>query len=89
MCSSDLLGTVAVVIDVATAPAPSPAKIDNLLAVGDCVAIEPNGDVAERRCTDQHDGVVVEFLTADGPCPQGSEPHRDRQGLGIACVALR
>ena len=84
-----VVGTVAVIIGVATAPAAPPTTIDNLLAVGDCVAIEADTLAVERRCTDPHDGVVVEFLTADGPCPEGSEPHRDRQGLGIACVALR
>ena len=80
------LGTVAVLVSVATESPPPPATIDNVLVPGDCVAIEPNGDAAERLCTGPHDGVVVVFLAGEGRCPDGSEPHRDRQGLGTACV---
>lgn len=80
------LGTVAVLLGMGTTSTPSPTTVDNLLAIGDCVVIEANGDAAERLCSGPHDGVVVAFLTGEGRCPEGSDPHRDRQGLGTACV---
>jgi hypothetical protein len=38
-------------------------------------------------CDDLHDGVVADFVPFDTSCAIGTEPHRDRQGMGIACVA--
>jgi molecular chaperone DnaJ len=81
-----LLGIAFVVLGVMTAGDPVPRKVDNVLDPGDCVLIEANGDAAERLCDEPHDGVVDVLLTADVGCPEGSEPHRDRQGMGTACV---
>ena len=83
-----LLGVGFVVLGVVTAGDPKPAVVDNLLRPGDCVVFEANGDAAERLCTEPHDGVVEVLLADGGRCPDGTEPHRDRQGLGTACVRL-
>jgi hypothetical protein len=83
-----VIGSAVVLLGVATVASPRPLKVDNILRPGDCVAIQPNGDAAERLCTEPHDGVVTLFLTGDARCPGGDEPHRDQQGLGTACVRL-
>jgi len=62
---------------------------DGILRVGDCVTIEANGDAREVLCTDDDtvDRVVRAFVPFEATCPSGSSPHRDRQGMGVACVA--
>ena len=73
-----------------TAPDPRPPTVDNVLHAGECVAIEANGMVTERLCTEAHDGVVQSFAStleiSEVYCIDGAEAHRDQQGLGIACV---
>jgi hypothetical protein len=81
-----VLGSAFVILGVATVGTPRPKTVDNILRPGDCVVIQPNGDAAERLCTEPHDGVVTLFLATDTVCPGGDEPHRDQQGLGTACV---
>jgi len=81
-------GIALVVLGVVTAGDPVPPKVDNVLNPGDCVIIEANGDAAERLCTDPHDATVAVLLTLNERCPDGTEPHRDRQGLGTACLLL-
>jgi hypothetical protein len=81
-----LLGVAFVVVGIVTASDPRPAVVDNLLEPGSCVVIESNGDAAERLCTEPHDGVVSVLLVEGALCPEGTEPHRDRQGLGSVCV---
>lgn len=81
-------GAAFVLIGVATASDPPPPAVDNVLREGDCVLIEPNGDAAERLCTEPHDGTMVVMVPSADQCPQGTEGHRDRQGLGTACVRL-
>jgi len=69
-----------------TKPA-GPAPVDNLLRSGDCVAIEPNLDAREVPCTGARtDLVVVQLIPISSRCPAGTEGHRDRQGMGIACI---
>lgn len=86
-------GAIAIVGVVAlsqfTEPA-APRGPDGIIRVGSCVAIEPNGDAREVACTaDPSVDLVVEaFVAFDATCPPGTEPHRDRQGMGVACVAL-
>ena len=77
-----------VVLGIATASDPPPPTVDNLLQPGDCVVVEPNGDAAERLCTEPHDGVVEVLVPAGEPCPSATEPHRDQLGLGTACIRL-
>lgn len=62
---------------------------DGILRNGDCVEIEPNGDAHEVSCLGEGDLVVRAFVTFDGVCPGLTAPHRDRQGMGVACVELR
>ncbi|MDO8362534.1 MAG: J domain-containing protein [Actinomycetota bacterium] len=83
-----VLGLAFVAFGVATAGQSPRRPIDNVLHPGECVVLEPNGDAAEASCDQPHDGVVVEFLTDDTLCPAGTEAHRDRQGMGTACVRL-
>lgn len=59
---------------------------DGILRVGDCVEFEPDQDAREIRCTGQGDLVVRAFVTFDATCPGLTEPHRDRLGMGVACV---
>ena len=59
---------------------------DGVLAPGSCVEIEPNNDVREVNCSGDGDLVVEVIIAFDATCPNGTEPHRDRLGLGIACV---
>ena len=59
---------------------------DGILRIGDCVSIEPNNDAREVACGSDDDLVVEAFIPFDGTCPGGTEPHRDRQGMGVACI---
>lgn len=83
---ASLLGALVVVALAALVDPPKPAPPDNVLVGGSCVVIETNGDAAEVACTGPYDGVVEVLVPFDGTCPYGTEPHRDRQGMGIACV---
>jgi len=67
-----------------------PQGPDGIMRVGSCVTIEPNGDAREVLCTDDPtvDRRVAAFIPFDGTCPGGTAPHRDRQGMGVACVAV-
>jgi molecular chaperone DnaJ len=59
---------------------------DGILRVGDCVEFEPDEDAREVRCTGEADLVVRAFVTFDATCPGLTEAHRDRLGMGVACV---
>jgi molecular chaperone DnaJ len=61
---------------------------DGILRNGDCVEIQANGDAREISCAGELDLVVRAFVPFDGTCPGRTEPHRDRQGMGVACVEL-
>jgi hypothetical protein len=50
------------------------------------VTLQANGDVAEVNCTETHDGIVDVVVGFEELCPAGDEPHRDRQGMGMACI---
>ncbi len=67
-----------------------PQGPDGLIQIGSCVTIEPNGDAREVLCTDDPtvDLKVEAFVPFSDSCPVGTSPHRDRQGMGIACVGL-
>lgn len=82
------VGAVFVVVSAATASDPPAPQVDNLLAPGECVRFEPNGDAAESLCDGSNDGTVVVLVATAGECPPDTEAHRDRQGLGIACVRV-
>ena len=82
------IGVAFVVLGVLTASDPVPPSVDNVLQPGDCVVIDVNGDAVERLCSEPHDGTVEVLVPFDSPCSAASEPHRDRQGMGTACVLL-
>ncbi|MGD9702393.1 MAG: J domain-containing protein [Acidimicrobiia bacterium] len=68
-------------------PADPPA-VDPIMRQGDCIVVEPNTDARKVACDQPNDGVVTSFIPFDATCPFGTEPHRDRQGMGIACVTI-
>ena len=83
-----LIGSVAVLISSMFSRDPKVEQPDGILRPGSCVTFEPNGDAREVTCSGGVDDIVVEQLVPlDGMCPTGTIGHRDRQGLGIACVA--
>ncbi len=59
---------------------------DGILRAGDCVEILANGDAKEVACQGSGDLVVRQFIAFDRVCSNGWEPHRDRQGMGVACI---
>jgi hypothetical protein len=81
-----LIGVAFVVLGILTASDPVPPKVDNVLQSGDCVIIQPNGDAAEVLCTEPHSGIVDVLVPTGGVCEATTEPHRDQQGMGTACV---
>lgn len=65
-----------------------PLGPDGILRSGDCVEIEANTDAREVACSGSGDLVVRALVPFDGTCPGFTAPHRDRQGMGVACVEL-
>lgn len=82
------VGSIVVLIGAITASPIEPRKPDNLLQPNSCVSILDNGDVAEVVCDGARDGVVQQLIPIGSVCPAGTEAHRDRQGMGTACVVL-
>jgi molecular chaperone DnaJ len=81
-----VVGIGIVLLGVFTYTPSKPGPPDNVLEKGSCVVIEDNGDASEVNCDTDHDGVVESLITSDQRCPPEFEPHRDRQGLGVACI---
>jgi len=88
MAGMAAVGIVVVLVGTATYEPSGPAPPDRLIGAGSCVELQPNGDASEVSCSQPHDGVVDVIVAFDAPCPVGTEPHRDQQGLGIACVRV-
>lgn len=81
-----VVGSLAVLASAAFVDAPADEVPDGILRVGSCVAVETNSDVREIACTGTDDLVVRLILPTDATCPAAYLPHRDRLGLGLACV---
>ncbi len=85
------LGSVGVIVlSQFTKPGPPPGP-DGILHVGECVALLPNTDAREVVCRNggaDPDLVVRAFIPFGATCPGLTEPHRDRQGMGVACIDL-
>jgi hypothetical protein len=79
---------VAIVVLAQFAEPAAPGTPDGILRNGDCVEILANNDAREVSCTGVGDLVVRQFIAFDRVCSNGWEPHRDRQGMGVACVEL-
>ncbi len=79
---------VAVVITGAALYEPAPPDgPDNVLQPGSCVEVQANNDVLEVTCDGDDDLVVQAIVPFDETCPSGLPAYRDRQGMGMACVA--
>jgi molecular chaperone DnaJ len=88
MAVAAVIGSLAVLISSTFSRNPKVEQPDGIIRAGSCVAFEPNGDAREVTCGGGSDDIVVKVLVPlDGECPTGTVGHRDRQGLGIACVA--
>ncbi len=83
-----IIGVIGVVVLAQFAEPGEPSGPDGILGVGSCVAIETNGFAREVLCTRDAavDLVVTALVPFDATCPGGTEPHQDRQGMGIACI---
>ena len=84
-----IVGVVGVVVLAQFTEPGEPAGPDGIMTVGSCVTIEPNGDAREVLCVDdpEVDLVVEAFVPFDATCPGRTIAHRDRQGMGVVCVA--
>lgn len=82
------IGIAFVIVNAALSKPDRVVPPDNLLEAGSCVSIEDNNDAREVLCDGSHDGVVRALVALDATCPVGTEAHRDRQGMGIACVVF-
>jgi molecular chaperone DnaJ len=80
------IGILVVLVGVIITKPSKPLPPDNLLLPGSCVVVQQNGDAAEVNCSDAHDGVVQVVVPFGDTCPNGTDPHRDRQGMGTACI---
>jgi molecular chaperone DnaJ len=84
-----VLGSAFMLITASLNDPPSVEPPDGIIRVGSCVAIETNGDVREVACTNTEEDTVVSLLLPTGAtCPVEMAPHRDRLGLGTACIAF-
>ena len=79
-------GSILVLVSSAFDDPPSVETPDGLIRPGSCVVIEPNGDAREVACTAVDDIVVELLIPTDAQCPVQTVGHRDRLGLGIACI---
>jgi molecular chaperone DnaJ len=84
-----IVGVIGVVVLAQFTEPGEPAGPDGIMSVGSCVTIEPNGDAREVLCVGdpEVDLVVEAFVPFDATCPGRTVAHRDRQGMGVVCVA--
>jgi molecular chaperone DnaJ len=80
------IGIVAVLLlNILSEPA-LPSGPDGLISGGSCVVIDANQLANEVACDQPHYGVARTLVGFDMTCPTDTQPFRDRQGMGIACV---
>ncbi len=77
-----------VIMADATSSPRVPRKPDQLLTSGSCVNIDERQVAYEVSCAEPHDAVVRQLISLDRTCPTDALAHRDRQGMGIACIDL-
>ena len=82
-----VIGSAAVLVSSIFDDPAATAKPDGIIQPGSCVEFEVNGDAREVVCGSADDIVVQSLVPLDAVCPAGTVAHRDRLGLGIACVA--
>lgn len=81
-----VMGIVLVLVLHAFSSPTTPGAPDQLLSSGSCVVISAELVASEVSCNGPYDAVVSQLIATDRTCPTGTEPYRDRQGMGIACV---
>jgi molecular chaperone DnaJ len=80
-------GSIALVLLLNALSGPAvPIGPDGLLQAGSCVVVNANQLAVEVDCAGEHTGVVRALVGFDMTCPTDTQPIRDRQGMGIACV---
>ena len=80
-------GLIALVLVLNALSGPAvPLGPDGLLQAGSCVVVNENQLAVEVDCAEEHTGVVRALVGFDMTCPTDTQPIRDRQGMGIACV---
>ena len=80
-------GSIALVLLLNALSEPAvPIGPDGLLQAGSCVVVNANQLAVEVDCAGEHTGVVRALVGFDMTCPTDTQPIRDRQGMGIACV---
>jgi hypothetical protein len=79
-------GAVIVLVLHAFSSPAVPGAPDQLLSSGSCVVIGTDLMASEVSCDAPYDAIVRQLIATDRICPTGTEPYRDRQGMGIACV---
>jgi molecular chaperone DnaJ len=84
------IAIIAVVVLAQFTEPGEPRGPDGIIQIGSCVVIEPNGAAREVACTADPavDLVVEAFVPFADSCPGATVAHRDRQGMGIACVGV-
>ena len=80
------VGSALVLVSAALADPPGEEVPDGIIRTDSCVTIELNGDAREVACTGDGDIVVELLIPTDARCPVGMQGHRDRLGLGVACI---
>lgn len=87
MVSFMVAGSIALVLLLNALSGPAvPIGPDGLLQAGSCVVVDANQLAVEVDCLGEHTGVVRTLVGFDMTCPTDTQPIRDRQGMGIACV---
>jgi molecular chaperone DnaJ len=84
-----VIGSIGVVVLAQFTEPGSPPGPDGIFRVGECAEVQADMSVREVTCTGDPsiDLVVEAFVPFEGRCPGGTTPYRDRQGMGIACIA--
>lgn len=80
------LGSLVVLVSAAREDPPSVEPPDGIIRSGSCVEIESNGDAREIACNGESDIVVDLLIPTGATCPTQTVSHRDRLGLGVACI---
>ena len=87
MAFAAVAGSALILFAAAFNDPPSVEPPDGIIRAGSCVQIETNGDAREVACTNTPDDIVVDLLVpTNATCPAGLAAHRDRLGLGTACI---
>jgi curved DNA-binding protein CbpA len=80
------VGAVVVLLLHALSNPVTPGKPDQLLTSGSCVDITTALSAIEVSCDGPHQAVVQQLIAYDRTCATGTEPYRDQQGMGLACI---